>query len=306
MVHKKLLSVVSGAAMLALPAGAQAPLRGTSTDDWTGWGVLAEGKGYAPTAMGQVHFRDIGPREDRHPIVLLHQSPMSMIQFAEVQNALADMGVRSVTVDTPGYGMSDPPNKQPSIKDYADILVDVFDYLKLDKVLIAGHHTGAAIAASFASDYPNRVTAIIMHGVPQLTAEESSGHPSLHPKPRTPLADGSHLSHSFQGRTPPDSAQILEARTWMTLTSFISGPNLAHWAVFHYDMLPDLEAIKAPGLILSDANDSLHPIDLRVAEMRPDFEYVEFSQGSIFAFMTEPKRWAKIAAEYKSKIETPE
>lgn len=302
--YREFLGLVTGVVMLALPAEGQTTLRGTSTDDWRGLGVLAEGKGYAPTDMGQVHFRDIGPRDDANPIVLLHQSPMSMVQFADVQNALADIGVRSIAVDTPGYGMSDPPKQQPSIKDYADILIDVLDYLKLDKALIAGHHTGAAIAASFAAHYPDRVTAILMHGVPQLTAEEASDHPSLHPEPRTPKADGSHLNNFFRGKTGQDGEQILEARTWITLTSFMSGPNLAHWAVFHHDMLTDLKAIRAPGLILSDTNDSLHPIDLRVAKLRPDFEYAEFSDGSIFAFMTEPARWAKLAAEFKSRIES--
>jgi len=303
MTNGNLLGCVVTAAMLAMPVWAEPPLRGTSTDDWRGWGTLAGGKGYAPTPMGQVHYRDLGPREDHQPIVLLHQSPMSMIQFADVQNALAEMGVRSIAIDTPGYGLSDPPQRQPSIKDYGETLVHVLGHLKLAKVLIAGHHTGAAIGASFAADHPDRVTAILMHGVPQLTAAEASDHPSLHPQPRIPVADGSHLRGSFQPRTPPDQPAILEARTWMTITGYVSGPNLAHWAVFHYDMQRDLMALKGPGLILSDATDSLHPIDLRVAKMRPDFEYLEFSQGSIFAFMTEPRRWARVAADFKTRIE---
>ena len=89
----------------------------------------------------------------------------------------------------------------------------------------------------------------------------------------------------------------------VTIIGYVSGPNLAHWAVFHYDMQPDLMALKGPGLILSDTADSLHPIDKRVAKMRPDFEYLEFSQGSIFAFMAEPKRWARIAADFKRRID---
>ncbi len=298
-----LVSDVPAAATLVSTVQADAPLRGTSADDWRGFGVLAGGKGYAPTPMGQVHYRDLGPREDHQPIVLLHQSPMSMLQFADVQNALAEMGIRSIAIDTPGYGLSDPPQRQPSIKDYGETLVYVLDDLKVAKVLIAGHHTGAAIGASFAADHPERVTAILLHGVPQLTTAEASDHPSLHPEPRIPVADGSHLSGSFQPRTPPDQPAILEARTWMTIIGYVSGPNLAHWAVFHYDMQPDLMALKGPGLILSDTADSLHPIDKRVAKMRPDFEYLEFSQGSIFAFMAEPKRWARIAADFKRRID---
>jgi pimeloyl-ACP methyl ester carboxylesterase len=164
--------------MLALPARAEAPLRGTSTDDWRGWGVLAGGKGYAPTPMGHVHYRDLGPREDHQPIVLLHQSPMSMIQFADVQNALAEMGVRSIAIDTPGSGLSDPPQRQPSIKDYGETLVHVLNHLKLAKVLIAGHQTGSAIGASFAADHPGRQRIAPERLVPTAYPARSTGDSS--------------------------------------------------------------------------------------------------------------------------------
>ena len=279
-------------------------MRGTSTDDWQGFGVLTSGKGYAPSPMGQVHYRDIGPRNDKHPIVLLHQSPMSMIQFAGVQNALAKMGERAITLDTPGYGMSDRPPKQPMIRDYADNLVYVLNHLKLDKVVIAGHHTGAQIAASFAANHPDRVVGIIMHGAAQLTKEEADAYLSRKSKPRTPLADGSHLTRAFQPQTPPRRQAILDARTWMTITGYIQGPDIGHWAAFHYDMLPDLHAIQVPGLILSDVQDSVHPMDQRVAKLSPDFKYVEFSKGNLLEFMAEPERWAEIATNFMAEIET--
>jgi pimeloyl-ACP methyl ester carboxylesterase len=263
---------------------------------------LNSGKGYAASPMGQVHYRDIGPRDAKHTIVLLHQSPMSMIQFAQVQNALAEMGVRAITVDTPGYGTSDLPAKQPTIREYADNLVHVLDHVKADKVVVAGHHTGAQIAAAFAANHPERVKGIIMHGAAQLTAEEADNFMNRKRAPRTPVADGSHLARSFRPQDPPESQALLDARTWLAITGYIQGPDIGHYAAFTYDMLPDLMAIKVPGLILSDAKDSIHHIDLRVAKHRPDFKYVEFSQGDLLQFMAEPKRWADIAAEFMNGL----
>jgi pimeloyl-ACP methyl ester carboxylesterase len=290
----------SAAALLSVSADAGEPMgRGTSSDDWRGWGILTAGKGYASTPMGQVHYRDIGPRDTKNPIVLLHQSPMSMIQFAAVQNAFAEMGIRAITLDRPGYGLSDLPPEQPTIGEFADNIVHVLDHLNVDKVVIAGHHTGAQVAASFAANHPDRVVSIVMHGAAQLTQEEADAYLSRPARDRTPLADGSHLSGRFQPQTPPDRQAILDAKTWSVITGYIQGPDIGHWAAFHYDMLPDLMAIKVPGLILSDTQDPVNVMDKRIANKhRPDFKYVEFSKGNLLEFMADPKRWAEIVADF--------
>lgn len=287
---------------IAFSTTAAEPMRGTSTDDWQGFGIITSGKGYAPSPMGQVHYRDIGPRDTKYPIVLLHQTPMSMIQWAAVQNALAEIGIRAITIDTPGYGLSDRPKSQPSIADYANNLIPVLDHLKLGKVIIAGHHTGAHIAASFAAHHGDRVAAIIMHGPAPMNAEEADGYLSRKPAPRTPLADGSHLARGFAVPDPTDTQDILDAKTWLAVTTYIQGPDIGHWAAFRYDMSKDLPLIKAPGMILSDVNDAVHAMDLRGAKARPDWKYVEFSNGNLLQFMAEPKRWAGIAAEFMKTI----
>lgn len=283
-------------------------LRGTSVDDWQGWTIMKGGKGYAPSPMGQVHYRDIGPRDDKNPIVLLHQSPMTMIQWAAVQNELADLGVRAITIDTPGYGTSDLPSKQPSIKGYADTVAYVLDHLKLDKVVIAGHHTGAQIAVAFAANHPHRTLAVVLHGVALFTEDEAAEFLAMDRTPRTPRPDGSHLSRTFRPRTPPPSQAMLDAMTLGIMTAYIQGPDIGHWAAYHYngtDMEDDLMSIQAPGMILTDTKDIIHPWDLKVAKKRPDFEFVEFSDGgSTLEFMMQPRRWATIVTGFLDSIET--
>ncbi|MDG2319028.1 MAG: alpha/beta hydrolase [Rhodospirillaceae bacterium] len=291
------------AAFLFTPALADELGRGTSVDDWKGYGVLKGGKGYVAAPMGQLHYRDIGPRDDPNPIILLHQSPMSMIQWAGVQNALAEMGIRSITVDTPGYGLSDPPNTQPSIRDYADNLVGLLDALNLDKVVIGGHHTGAHIAASFTANHSDRVKALVMHGAAAMTAEEAEAYLSNpNRKPRTPMADGSHLSRGFNPSNPERQA-ILDGKTWTILNSFMQGPDIGHWAAFHYDMMPDIAKIKGPVLLLTDTSDPVTNMDKRLSAARPDFKYVEFSKGDLLEFMADPKRWAEIVAGFMATVD---
>lgn len=117
--------------------------------------LLQGGKAYARTLMGEVHCRLVGQR-DGPVMLLIHQTPWSTIPFAEIQPCFAARGVRSPAVDTPGYGMSDAPEGQPSITQYADNLLPVLDSLHIRKVVLAGHHTRSAIAAALAARDPGR------------------------------------------------------------------------------------------------------------------------------------------------------
>jgi pimeloyl-ACP methyl ester carboxylesterase len=292
-----LLALVGMAFLAAASANA--------ADSWKGAGLMAGGKGYAPTPMGQVSFRDIGPRTGKAPFLLIHEAFMSMIEFAEIQDELAKLGYRSIAVDTPGYGMSDPAPGQPGIADLADNLVPVLDYLKVKKVVIAGHHTGAMIAASFAARRPDRVVAVILHGSPYFNKEESEKGAADNAIDRTPRADGSHVTRSFAGNLPGDevSQQNLNSRTWMLIMKFMMGPDIGHYAVYHHDMGPDLQAIRAPTLLMTDAHDGIREQDERAAKLRPDFRFVVFSDYANMQMMNEPARWAKLVTDFAAPYE---
>jgi pimeloyl-ACP methyl ester carboxylesterase len=276
-------------------------------DGWRGAGVLAGGKGYAATPMGQVHYRDIGPRDAKVPLLLIHQAWMSMIEFAEIQDALAKLGYRSIAVDTPGYGMSDPAPGQPTIEDLAENLTPVLDALKVRKVILVGHHTGSLIAASFAAHHPERVTALILHGNPYFTPEESAAALPKSSYDRSLKEDGSHFSRWYTYHVPgdpvPDTPENLRSRTWMLMSLYMMGPDIGHWAVYHYDMTADAKAIRAPTLIVTDAHDGIHDLDLRLLKLRPDFKYQVFSDYTGIQMMNEPKRWAEMAAGFVAPFE---
>ena len=292
------------AAVLCL--GVQFAVATSATDEgdsWRGAGVLKGGKGYAPTPLGQVHYRDVGPRDAKIPLLLLHTNPLWLMEFAEVQRELAALGLRSIAVDTPGCGLSDPPPKQPTIPEFADALVAVLDHLKLAKVLVAGTHTGAGIGASLAANHPDRVAAVILHGVPAFNAEEIKVRLDRPPTDRTPREDGSHLSRSFRpaasAKRPPDP-EALKHRTWQVIATFLQGPDFSHYALFRHDVAADVKRIKARGMIMSDVGDAIHPVDLRVAKLRPDFAYKEF--GGAETVQTEPEAWAKAVAEFVRQV----
>lgn len=296
------VATVAIASILALPTiAADGPGRGTSIDDWKGMTILKGGKGYVDAPLGQLHYRDVGPR-DKTPLILLHQSPMSMIQWGDVQNELVAKGHRVITVDTPGNGLSDIPDKQPTIEEIADNLVALLDQLKLPKVIMGGHHTGAQIATAFTARHPDRVIALVLHGAAMFSDEELAKRQERIGKGtgtgRTPQPDGSNMTRRFGANAQDTRQEILNANAWLTITSYITGPDLGHYAAYYYRMKPDIMKIKVPTLLLSDTGDAVNPIDKEVAKLRPDFKYVEFSSGNFMEFMAQPKKWANIVDEW--------
>jgi pimeloyl-ACP methyl ester carboxylesterase len=271
-----------------------------ANDAWPGNTLITGGKGYAPTPMGQIHYRVVGPDNPKGVFVLLHQSQMSLVQYGETQEELASLGYRSVALDTPGHGMSDLPPTQPTLDQLADNILPVLDHLKVTAFFVAGHHSGAALSASLAARYPDRVSALILHGVPLFSDEERARIKQMVLYNRTPRADGAHLGgwfRPFPGDVPSDAA-TLNSRTWMLLSLYMMGPDVGKPAVFDFDMETALRQVKAPTLLLTDEADPIHGQDERVAKLRPDFTYRVFSRNGPMSQMNEPKRWAGTLADF--------
>ena len=291
-------------AMAPVPASAGAgpfcPDVGTQEIRWRGNAALRSGKGYVTTPMGQVHYRRAGPAAGP-VIVLLHQTPWSMVQYSEVQACLAELGIASIAVDTPGYGLSDAPVGEASVEDYANNLRAVLDALNIDRAFLAGHHTGAAIAVAFAARFPQHSSGLILHGVPLYNDAEREARLTAPERDRTLSENGSHLADYYRyiRNYAGTHTRTMITGTWSTIHWYLSGgSDNAHHAVYRYDLQSDLRQLTAPVLILSDAQDSLHPNDLRAAALNPAFRYRLFSNGTAHAMMLDPASWAEIAAEF--------
>ena len=76
---------------------------------------------YLDYALGQLHYRRAEPAAGlprRRPVVCLHQTPTSSLEFEPLMRELAGDRV-VVALDTPGYGGSDGPSQPQSIEFYA-------------------------------------------------------------------------------------------------------------------------------------------------------------------------------------------
>ena len=116
---------------------------------------------FATVGGRQVHYRRAG----KGPlVVLLNQSPNSSTEYIPlIQRLASDHTV--IAPDTPGNGLSDPlPIEQPSMGDFADALVGLFDELNIGKAPIYGFHTGGLCSLEMARRHPDRVVQTITNG----------------------------------------------------------------------------------------------------------------------------------------------
>ncbi|MBL8629457.1 MAG: alpha/beta hydrolase [Rhodospirillaceae bacterium] len=278
-----------------------------SNPGWDGLHVIQGPRGYVMTPMGQVHYSALG---DGIPVLLLHQTPWFGVQYAKAQPLLAKQGLRTIAPDTPGFGMSDLPDHPPTAEEYADNVVAVMDQLGIKRAAIVGHHTGATLAAATAAKHPDRVSCVVLHGVPLYTADERADRlkNQLHPNIDI-LPDGSHIQTRWKRVDETISRKTAEPESvqWSVLSFYLAGQHewYGHQAAFTFDMEVALKSIKAPTLVLSNTADSIHAAAARALKLRPDFAYHEFQGGNSHMMYDDPAPWAAaVGAFITSKCKT--
>jgi len=243
------------------------------------------------TSMGHVHVALEGD-PGSPPVVLLHQTPRSTDEFAEVIPLLAGSR-RVIAIDTPGYGASDHPETPPSMEDYATVVAEVLGTVGGGPAYICGHHTGAIIAVEVAAAYPELTRTVIASGLIYVDDEVRA---DLGPrfKQWTAQADGSHLMAHWERLshwTAPDTA--LTQRLLVDVYRAGETSEFGHFACLSYDMEARLPLVRRPVLILTGNDDPfITPKMIRqLTAALPDSE-LAYIDGSVFLPNENPEGFA--------------
>jgi pimeloyl-ACP methyl ester carboxylesterase len=98
-------------------------------------------------------------------MILIHGFASSTLVWSKVLLELADAGFRVIAVDLAGYGYSGKPRHLDyTIGSQARMLVGLLDELQIDRTAVVGSSYGAAVAATMALDYAERVERLVMVG----------------------------------------------------------------------------------------------------------------------------------------------
>ncbi|MET8307886.1 MULTISPECIES: alpha/beta fold hydrolase [unclassified Micromonospora] len=253
-------------------------------------------RGYVDLPWGQVHYRH-GGTADQPVLLVLHQSPLSSATYDAVIAPLAERGVRTIVVDTPGFGMSDAPPRPWSIPEYADAVWQVADALGLGAVHLLGQHTGATIGAEAALLAPARVHRLILQGLPLYDDAERKAKVESYAPGYVPDRDGSHLRviwdrvYGLYPRLTPDEANRQVAEYLMT------GPDYAtaYRAVFAHRL--DTAALAAiPTVLLHGGDDLVDRMTPVVTAALPHAPLVTIPGGTDFVADEQPEAFADAVA----------
>ena len=235
-------------------------------------------RAYSETATGQVHLRTLGAAGAR-PLLCLHKTPSSSIQFLRVAPLLAAAGYRVIALDTPGFGGSAALPGGPSIAGFARSVVEVLDGLGIEQADVLGHHTGALTALELAVRHEPRVGRVILGGILVMrdAAERDAYIPYLTRYKFDLDARGAFLDTYPRGPlndwlTRDDPEQYL----WEA-TAYLQGARAftdTYVATLHHDAWEILPTVRRPVLFLDQAEGRCHESTERVAPRVPGAEYV--------------------------------
>ena len=215
-------------------------------------------RAYADVAHGQMHYAACGDDAAiATPIVLLHQTPRSWREYAEVLPLLGARR-RAIAVDTAGFGDSDPVPGRPGIEAWAEAALQLLDALGIARAHVVGHHTGGVIAVELAARAADRVASLTLSSTPYTDAAFRRARAERPPIDAVePSSDGSHLAALWQKRQPfypPARPDLLQAFVADALKA--SGDvEAGHRAVASYRMEERIGAVRAPVLLLHASDD---------------------------------------------------
>jgi len=220
----------------------------------------------------RAHFRIRGA--DTAPtLLLLHGSNASLFTWEPWSKTLSDQ-YRVVSVDLPAHGLTGAvPNHDYSGEGMVKFVLEFADKIGLKKFALGGNSMGGGIAAQFAEEHPDRLTALILvdaGGMPvkmgekiplafQIARMPVLNQLVLHITPRSLAEEG--LNKAIVHKEIITDKMIdtywdfarMEGTRVATLERF-STP----WSTYVRD---HIRSITAPTLILWGAEDGLIPVD---------------------------------------------
>jgi len=220
--------------------------------------TVAIRRGYADVAHGQMHYAACGDDDAMTtPVVLLHQTPRSWREYAQVLPLIGARG-RAIAVDTAGFGASDPVPRGAGIEPWAGAVLELLDALAIDSAHIVGHHTGGVIAVELAARAPARVASLTLSSTPYTDAEFRRARAERPPIDAVAASDdGSHLAalwqkrQAFYPRLRPELLQAFVADALQASGDVEGG----HRAVGSYRMEARIGAVRAPVLLIHASDD---------------------------------------------------
>lgn len=258
----------------------------------TALGVI---KAYMPMDWGQLHYRTVQGDPDLPLLIMLHQSPLSSRNYASLLPLLA-RHCRPVALDTPGYGSSSAVPEHWEVADYAQVVWDVADAMRANRVFVFGRATGAVFAMEAAQSQPQRVLGLALHGMPVYTDAERADRMRGFAPPFPATADGSHLLAIWR-RIKSEYPWIdPELATHLAHDFLSAGPDFArsYRAIWRYDLPQRVRSgADLPTLLVGGSDDRIAFMHQRAVALLPQAQTAWLQGATDFVAEQQPALFAE-------------
>ena len=182
---------------------------------------------------------------------------------------------RTIRIDGPGFGQSDPPSGDVQPEQYADAVIDVLNALEVDGCVMAGCSWGGQVSAHVGVRSPDRVLGVLMMNTPlspsqgghfaEINGTRLVGNTRLWGKgvARSMLAKSTHADHPERVEAFVAAFTSFDRKAAAMTTRTI----LTRFAGLG-EVLPNLTV---PTVILMGAQDALYPPEtaMPIARLAP-------------------------------------
>lgn len=224
-------------------------------------------------------------------IIFVHGWTCDESSWASQVPAFSDR-YRVITLDLPGHGKSDLPEKNRfSMKLFADAVEAVRAATGVKRVVLVGHSMGAVVIRQYALDHPGQVAGLVAVDGP-LDIRPISLPPGSLP-PMTVEMRRQLVGNMFVPETP---APLRESITAMMLgTSQLTAAG-ASPLMFDPAIRSD-RTVAAPALTVY-AGKPLFPVDPHTREMLPDWQQDRVDGTGHFLMMEKPDAFNRLLAAF--------
>ncbi len=109
-------------------------------------------------------------KKDTIPIVFIHGVGLDHQMWDYQTNYFNEYS--TLTYDLLGHGKTPYNKDELSLKDFSDQLLEILDYLKIEKINLIGFSLGALIALNFSSHFQKKVEKLILLGTTYKRSDE--------------------------------------------------------------------------------------------------------------------------------------
>jgi pimeloyl-ACP methyl ester carboxylesterase len=257
-------------------------------------------RAFVDLSIGQVHYASAG-EPSAPPVLLLHQSPRSWIEYREVLPLLGRR-CHAIAMDTAGFGDSAPVAPPASIEKWAAVAADLLAALKVEPACVVGHHTGGVVAVELAAARPSLVRALVLSSTPYTDESFRRARAQRPPIDAVePSTDGSHLAALWQKRAsfyPADRPELLQSFVLDALRA-AGDVEEGHRAVASYRMEDRIAAIVQPTLIVKAERDPFAaPHAAELLALLPQARLATVADGMVPLPDQLPARFAALVLDF--------